>query len=161
MKKIVVLFLGLFLGIAGVFAYTIEAGVSVEKVPKSLFGSWQVEAQLIETNSARTFKPTSTDLWNLSRIGNVLKLENPFTGAKAEVGLQATEGNLVVFTKTSDWDNRVLKDIVSIRIENNTFSGINDVILETLSLYDGHVLKKETARYKIIGKKLSGGNFPK
>ena len=154
MKKILGLLIGLCLSVMTVWAYTIQAGVSVEKIPKTLFGSWQVE-----TNSPRTFKPTSTDLWNLSRVGNVLKLENPFTGAKAEVGLQATEGNLVVFTKTADWDNKVLKDIVSIRIEQNTFSGINDVILETHSLYDGHVLTTEKARYEIKGRKLAGNSL--
>jgi len=161
MKKIIGIILLLFLSIGCVFAYTIQAGVSLDKVPKTLFGSWQVEAHLIETNAPRTFKPQSQDLWNLSRVGNVLKLENPFTQAVAEVGLQTTEGNLVVFTKTSDWDNRVLRDIVSIRINNDTFTGINDVILETHSLHDGHILQKETARYRISGKRLSGGNILK
>lgn len=161
MKKIILGIVCLLFSVTVACAYTIQAGVSVDKVPKTLFGSWQVEAQLIETNASGTFKPKSTDLWNLSRYGNVLNLENPFTGAKASVDLKSTEGNLVVFIKTSDWDNKVLKDIVSIRIENNTFSGINDVILETTSIYDGHILKKETARYKITGKKLSGMTFPR
>ncbi len=156
MKKLWILLIVLFVGITSAFAYTIEAGVSVDKIPKTLFGTWQVEAHLVETNSPRTFKPTSTDLWNLSRVGNVLKLDNPFTGAKAEVGLKATEGNLVVFTKTADWDNKVLTDIVSIRIEKDTFSGINEVKLETHSLYDGHVLTTEKARYEIKGKRLAG-----
>ncbi len=159
MKKILTLLVVLCLSVMTVFAYTIQAGVSVDKIPKTLFGSWQVEAHLVETNSPRTFKPTSMDLWNLSRVGNVLKLENPFTGAKAEVGLQATEGNLVVFTKTADWDNKVLKDVVSIRIEQNTFSGINEVVLETHSLYDGHVLTTEKARYEIKGRKLAGNSL--
>ena len=159
MKKILTLLVVLCLSVMTVFAYTIQAGVSVDKIPKTLFGSWQVEAHLVETNSPRTFKPTSMDLWNLSRVGNVLKLENPFTGAKAEVGLQATEGNLVVFTKTADWDNKVLKDVVSIRIEQNTFSGINEVVLETHSLYDGHVLMTEKARYEIKGRKLAGNSL--
>ena len=161
MKKIISIIIGIFFSIATVLAYTIEAGVSVDKIPPTLFGSWQVEAQLVESSGDRIFKPVSTDLWNLYRIGDVLKLENPFTGAKAEVGLKSTEGNLVIFTKTSDWDNKVLKDIVSIRIEDESFTGINDVILETLSLYDGHILKKDTARYRIKGKKLSGTSFPK
>ena len=159
MKKLIGIILGIILSIFTVQAYMLESGVSIEKIPPSFFGSWQVEGQLVESNTNRTFKPTSVDLWNLSRVGNVLKLENPFNGAVAEVGLQATEGNLVVFTKTSDWDNRVLKDTVAIRIEKDTFTGINDVVLETHSLYDGHVLKKETARYKIKGKKLSGTGF--
>lgn len=158
MKKLLALLFGLCLSVMTVLSYTIQAGVSVDKIPKTLFGSWQVEAHLVETNSPRTFKPTSMDLWNLSRVGNVLKLENPFTGAKAEVGLQATEGNLVVFTKTADWDNKVLKDVVSIRIEQNTFSGINEVVLETHSLYDGHVLTTEKARYEIKGRKLAGNS---
>jgi len=159
MKKLLGILFGIIFSIITVCAYTVEGGISVDKIPKTLFGSWQVEAQLVESNCHRTFKPQSMDLWNLSRVGNVLKLENPFTGAKAEVGLQATEGNLVVFTKISDWDNKVLKDIVSLRIENDTFTGINDVILETHSLHDGHILQKETARYKIKGKKLSGSSL--
>ncbi|MGN1154441.1 MAG: hypothetical protein ACI4S3_10470 [Candidatus Gastranaerophilaceae bacterium] len=161
MKKIVGIIIGIFLTSMTVLAYTIQAGISVDKIPKTLFGSWQVEAQLVETNSPSVFKPLSTDLWNLSRYGNVLKLENPFTGATAEVGLQATEGNLVIFTKNSNCENKFLKDIVSIRIENSTFSGINDVIIETHSIYDGHVIKKETARYKIKGKKLAGASLVK
>lgn len=161
MKKIIWIIIGLLFSTLAVFAYTIQAGVSVDKVPKTLFGSWQVEAQLVETSNPVTFKPLSTDLWNLSRFGNVLKLENPFTGASAEVGLQTTEGNLVIFTKNSNWENKYLKDIVSIRIEDSTFSGINDITIETHSIYDGHVIKKETARYRIKGKKLSGTRFPR
>ena len=67
MKKIVGIIIGIFLTSMTVLAYTIQAGVSVDKIPKTLFGSWQVEAQLVETNSPSVFKPLSTDLWNLSR----------------------------------------------------------------------------------------------
>lgn len=144
-----------------VSAYTINAGVTVDNIPKTFFGSWRVEAILVESNENRVFKPQSVDLWNLSRVGNVLKLENPFTGASAEVSLKATEGNLVVFSKSSNWDNQVLKDTVSLRLENDTFTGINDVVLETHSLFDNHVIKKCTARYKIKGKKLSGNTLLK
>ena len=88
MKKIILGIICLLFSVTVACAYTIQAGVSVDKVPKTLFGSWQVEAQLIETNASGTFKPKSTDLWNLSRYGNVLNLENPFTGAKASVDLK-------------------------------------------------------------------------
>jgi len=161
MKKFLILMLFLCLSSVSVFAYTIEAGVSIDKVPKSLFGSWQVDAQLVSSNSYSTFKPVSTDLWNLSRVGDVLKLENPFTGARAEVSLKATEGNLVVFTKSEEYSNKVLKDIVSLRIDKDKFSGINDVIVETHSVSDGHVLKVEKGKYKITGKKLSGSSILK
>lgn len=161
MKKFLLLLLVLFLSVSSVSAYTLEAGVSVNKVPKSLFGSWQVNAVLINTNSYRTFKPTSTDLWNLSRVGNVLTLENPFTGAKANVSIKAAEGNLVVFSKQAGYDNKVLRDIVTLRLSKDTFTGINDVILETHSLDDGHILSTAKAKYRIVGKKLAGNSILK
>jgi hypothetical protein len=139
-----------------VFAQTIKMGISVDKVPVAFFGCWQVYAQLEKTNNYSTFKPKSQDLWNLSRTGDVIKLENPFTKAYAQVELKQTEGNVVVFSKTSTYDNKVLRDTVTIRIDGETFGGYNDISVETLSLYDGHVIKKDTAKYFIKGKKLAG-----
>ena len=161
MKRFLSIAFGLFICIMLICGYTLKTGISAKTLPPAILGSWQVEAQLIETNAGRTFKPISTDLWNLSRVGNVLKLENPFSGANADVSIQASEGNVVVFTKKSEWDNKILTDVVSIRLENESFSGINEVALETNSIIDGHLVKKETARYKIKGKKLSGATILK
>lgn len=138
------------------FAETIKMGISVDRVPLSFFGCWQVYAQLEKTNSPSTFKPRSQDLWNLSRMGDVIKLENPFTKAHAQIEIRQTEGNVIVFYKESTFDNKLLKDTVTIRLNGDTFAGYNDVSLETLSLYDGHVLKKDTAKYLIKGKRLAG-----
>ena len=144
-----------------VCAVTLQTGVSIEKVPKMFFGSWQVEAQLEKTSNYSIFKPRSHDLWNLSRTGNVITLENPFTKAKADIQLSKVEDKVVVFTKTSSYDNKVLRDSVTIRLGENTFAGYNDIILETRSLYDGHVLKSETAKYLIKGTKISGSSVLK
>ena len=157
MKKILTLLFFIILGlIPTVTATTIQAGVSVEAVPKAFFGSWQVDAQLEKTSNYSTFKTQSRDLWNLSRLGNVITLENPFTKAHAQIEIKQTEGNVIVFSKTSTFDNKILKDTVTIRLNGNTFAGYNDISLETVSLYDGHILKKDTAKYLIKGTKLSG-----
>ncbi len=157
MKKLILtIFFILFALTSYVFAETIKAGVSIDAVPKSFFGSWQVDAQLEKTNNYSTFKPVSRDLWNLSRTGNVITLENPFTKAHAQVEIKHTEGNVIVFYKESTFDNKVLRDTVTIRLNGNTFGGYNDLVLETISLYDGHVLKRDTAKYLIKGKKLAG-----
>ena len=50
----------------------------------------------------------------------------------------------------------MLRDTVSIRLNGDTFGGYNDIVLETRSLHDGHILKKDTAKYLIKGKKLGG-----
>lgn len=146
---------------AAAFATTIKAGVSVQSVPKGFFGSWQVDAYLDKTTSYSTFKPQSRDLWNLSRVGNVITLENPFTRAHAQVELKHTEGNVIVFSKTSSQDNKILIDTVTIRLNGNTFGGYNNIEYQTVSLYDGHVLKTERATYVLKGKKLAGSSVLK
>ncbi len=136
--------------------YTLSAGVSVNQVPKTFFGTWRVTAKLEDSNSYSTFKPQSADMWNLSRVGDDITLANPFTGANAQITIRAVEGNLVIFSKKAPYDNKMLTDTVSIRIDKNTFKGINTLVLESYSLVDGHVIKTEKARYIIQGEKIAG-----
>lgn len=136
--------------------YTLSAGVSINQIPKAFYGSWRVTAKLDDCNSYGTFKPQSADVWNLSRVGDIITLSNPFTGAKAEITVRAVEGNLVVFSKKAPYDNKMLTDTVSIRLDKNNFSGINTLTLESFSLVDGHLLKSENAKYIIKGEKIAG-----
>jgi hypothetical protein len=138
---------------------TLSAGVSVNQIPKTFYGTWRITAKLDDTNSYGTFKPQSVDMWTLSRINDVITLSNPFSGAKAEIQLKAVEGNLVIFSKKAPYDNKMLTDTVSIRLDKNNFSGINELVLESFSLVDGHLLKTEKARYIIKGEKISGENI--
>ena len=157
MKKILLIFFMLiFVPLVSAEDFTLSAGVSVNDVPKAFFGSWRVTAKIESSNSYGTFKPTSTDLWNLSRVGDKITLSNPFSGANAEVSIRAVEGNLIVFAKKAPYDNKVLTDVVSLRLSDNTFSGINDLTLESFSLVDNHLMKIEKAKYVIKGEKISG-----
>lgn len=156
MKKFFVLLISLFFSLS-VNAEVLQGGVSVEDVPQALFGSWRVNAKLDKTNSISTFKPQSIDFWNLSRTGDTIRLDNPFSGANAEISVRTVEGNLIVFSKRLPYQgNKVLTDTVSIRLEDNKFSGINSLSLESYSLIDNHLMKTETATYLINGEKLSG-----
>lgn len=137
---------------------TLTTGISVNDVPKAFFGSWRVTAKLADTNSYGTFKPQSSDFWTLSRVGDVITLNNPFTGANADITVRTVEGNLVVFSKVAPYDNKILTDTVAIRLEKNSFKGINTLTLESHSLVDGHVIKTETAKYEISGEKIAGEN---
>ena len=158
MKKVVFTVIYLIFSVLTVFAddFTLSAGVSVEEIPKAFFGSWRVVAKLDDTNSYKTFKPQSVDMWNLSRVGDVITLDNPFTGAKAEISVKAVEGNLIVFTKKAPYDNKILTDTVSLRIDGGKFSGINTLKLEQFSLIDNSLIKTESARYIIKGEKIAG-----
>ena len=156
MKKLILLICA-FIFLQTAQAETIKAGISVEHVPKALYGSWRVSAMLDRTNAPRTFKPQSLDFWNLSRLGDTIELNNPMSGANAEVSVQTVEGNIVVFSKRLPYDdNKILTDTVTIRLNQNTFSGINQLKLEHFSLIDNHLMKTQTATYHIKGEKISG-----
>ena len=143
-------------------AAVLEAGVSIDDVPQALFGSWRVNAKLDKTNSYQTFKPQSIDFWNLSRVGDTIKLDNPFSGANAEISVKTVEGNLVCFSKSLPYNgNKVLTDTVTIRLEDDKFSGINSLKLESYSLVDKHLMKTETATYLITGEKIAGDSVLK
>lgn len=156
LKKIFVILI-LLIGIP-VLAETLKAGVAkVGSVPNSFYGSWRVVAKLDKQSGSAYFKPQSVDFWNLSRTGDVINLDNPFTGASAVVKLDYVDGNLIRFTKTGDYDgNKRLTDTVDLKLIGDKFSGVNYITLETFSVRDNSLIRKDTAIYLLAGEKISG-----
>ena len=162
-KKILSLLFVLSFSIAtaiGAESYTLKSGISViDKIPKTFYGTWRVSSQLVSTNAEETFKPKNVDLWNLSRTGDVITLNNPFSGAKASITVDKVEDKLIKFKKLGDYDSKKLTDIVQLNLEKESFSGTNTLIVETLSNVDNSVIKTERAVYKLTGEKISGSSI--
>ena len=158
--KQIFLIVVLLLGIT-VSAETFTAGVSkVEMVPNSFYGSWRVIAKIDKQSSNGVyFKPQTVDMWNLSREGDVINLNNPFTGASASVTVDYVDGNIIRFTKTGEYDNKKLTDTVDLKLNGDTFTGINSLTLETFSIRDKSLIKKDTAMYVLKGEKISGSSI--
>lgn len=156
LKKIFVMLI-LFIGLP-VLAETLKAGIStVDSIPNSFYGSWRVVAKLDKQSGSAYFKPQAVDFWNLSRTGNVIYLENPFSGANATVKLDYVDRNLIRFTKTGDYDgNKKLTDTVDLKLNGDKFTGVNYITLETFSIRDNSLIKKDTAIYLLAGEKISG-----
>lgn len=145
----------------GVSAEQILLKGFVEKVPDSFFGTWRVVSQRIETNSPAVFQQKGVDLWNLSMENNVINLSNPFSGAAAQIEIQSVNNNKVEFTKKGKYGNKMLTDTVNISITGDNFTGVNTLLLETISDVDGSVRKTETAKYAIKGERLAGQSVGK
>ena len=156
LKRIFVILI-LLIGIP-VLSETLKAGITkINDVPNSFYGSWRVVAKLDKQSGSVYFKPQSVDFWNLSRSGDVINLENPFTGANATVKLDYVDGNLIRFTKTGDYDgNKKLTDTVDLKLNGDKFTGVNYITLETFSIRDNSLIKKDTAIYLLAGEKISG-----
>ncbi len=136
-------------------AETLKAQISlVENVPSGLFGTWRVAAVLAKTDSPETFRQKSADLWNLSRNGNVMNLNNPFTGASANVAVEFVEGNVVKFAKEGGTEAQKLTDYVELRLNGDKFTGVNRLTLKTVS--NGQVVNVQRAEYALVGEKISG-----
>lgn len=137
--------------------YTLKTGISMEEqVPNGFMGTWRVSSKLLDNGGSPIFKQTGIDLWNLSRTGHVINLTNPFTGASASIRVNYVDGNSIKFTKQGDNDNKILTDTVEIKLEGDRFTGVNIIKLETLSEVDKSVIKTETAKYSLVGEKISG-----
>jgi hypothetical protein len=128
----------------------------VEKIPPAFFGTWRVKSKLLTTDNPIIFKIKSIDIWNLTQQNDVIILSNPFSGATGEVKIDAIKNKTIKFTKKGRLDNKILTDTVEITINENSFIGINNLLLETISDIDGKVIKTETAQYAITGERLAG-----
>lgn len=157
MKKFLLLLLILLFGLC-VNSETLQAGISkVDSLPNSFFGNWRVAAKIDKQTGSIYFKPNTIDFWNLSRSGDVINLNNPFTGASASVKLDYVEGNIIRFTKTGQYDsNKKLTDTVDLKLNGDTFTGVNYITLETFSDIDNSLVRKDTAIYILKGEKISG-----
>ena len=134
---------------------TLKTGISkVENVPSGLFGTWRVVAVLKTTDSPQVFREKSADLWNLSRNNNVMNLNNPFTGASADLAVEFVKGNVVKFTKIGTSGDNKLVDTVEITLDGDKFTGVNILTLKTYS--NGKVIKVQNAEYVLVGEKISG-----
>jgi hypothetical protein len=136
--------------------YTLKTGISIDKVPKDFYGTWRVSSKLLSTNSDGTFKEGSVDLWNLSRVGDVITLDNPFSGAKASIVISDLKDRAIKFKKIGDEEGKKLSDTVQLVLGKDTFKGINNLKLDTISELDGHVIRTEWATYSLVGEKISG-----
>lgn len=128
---------------------------SVTAVPDSFFGTWRVVSKLVDTDSV-IFKENNLDLWNLSRLGDVITLCNPFNGAEANITVNSVNGSYIVFRKTGKYSGKDLTDVVEIKLNGDTFSGTDTLKLDTYSDVTGKIIKTETAKYSIKGEKISG-----
>jgi hypothetical protein len=134
----------------------LKAGVSIDKIPKEFYGTWRVSSKRLSTNNEGMFIENNVDLWNLSRAGNVITLDNPFSGAHASIMVDTVQGRFIKFKKIGDYDSQKLTDTVRLNLGKDTFTGVNDLRLDTISDVNGRVIKTEWASYGLKGEKISG-----
>ncbi len=157
MIKNLIILLFLIIGIFGINKLSAQVLTgSVSAVPQSFYGTWRVSSKLVDTDSPLIFKENNVDLWNLSRLGDVITLSNPFNGAKADITIDSVSEGTVIFTKSGKYGNKNLTDVVEIKLSEDTFAGTDTIKLDTYSDVNGKIIKTETAKYSVKGEKIAG-----
>ena len=136
---------------------TLKTGISLsDQVPKGFFGHWEVLSVMNTSNNPNIFNETSKDFWNLSKIGDVITLSNPISGAEASVTIEEVNGNEITFTHVIEGKNAKMIETPTLKLEGENFSGTDKIVLERYKY--GKKISQDVVIYKITAKKISGSS---
>lgn len=135
----------------------LKAGVSLsDKVPTGFFGSWKITSVMTYSNNPKIFNEISTDYWNLSKLGDVITLENPMSGAQASVTIEDVRGNQVKFTHVIKGRSATMTETPTLTLNGENFSGTDKIVVEKYKY--GEKISSDVVVYKITAEKLSGNS---
>lgn len=157
MRKILIILFSFVCITLPVNAQVIEGSIAMsDKVPKEFFGSWRVVSVCTHSTNKEYFGSKSLDLWTLSRMGNLVRLSNPVSGAVADVSVDDVKGQTVKFVKKVYYPDEESIETPILTLQGDKFSGIDKIIIKTFK--DGKLIKEDYVEYKVTGTKISGMN---
>ncbi len=137
------------------FSKVIVGNVSVtDKVPMEFYGNWKVVSVCTKSTNTEYFDSTSVDIWRLSRNGDTIILENPMSGARAEVEVSDVKGTTVKFEKRSYYPDEESLETPILTLQGDNFVGVDKISIKTFK--DGKLIKEDYVEYKVKGTKISG-----
>ena len=158
MKKILfLLFFIFYIAVNNCFAELIKGNISLtDEIPIELYGSWRVEAICIQSTNKKMFDFTSTDIWTLSRNGEIVTLINPISGARADINVRDVKGKTVKFEKRSYYSDEETIETPVLTLHGDNFTGFDRINIKTLN--NGNIIREDYVEYKIKGTKISGSS---
>ena len=125
----------------------------VQELPSGMYGMWQVNGTLLETNDYTKYATKSSDIWILRKDGNYVTLMNPQNGASATITVTAVEDNTATFIRKQKTHVSNNSEQVTLTLQGDTFYG-TDLIVHQDSYYG--ITQTSVARYRVNGVKISG-----
>ena len=160
MKKLFVLIISFVcILITPVHAMVIEGNVSMsDKVPEELFGSWKVASVCTKATDKELIGTKSLDLWVLGRIGQVISLSNPLSGAKADISVNDVKGQTVKFEKRGLYPDEESVETPILTLQGDKFFGTDTIVIKTYR--NGELIKEDYVEYQVRGTRISGFGIP-
>ncbi len=138
---------------------TIRGSISLsDSVPSGFYGCWKVSSVRVKTTNPNAFGKYGSDLWNLSKSGDVITLSNPVSGASASVLVSEVNGNTVKFSKVSkDVDEESIETPI-LTLDGDNFSGIDKIVIRNYK--NGKFVSEDSVEYQVKAVKVSGNTIP-
>lgn len=161
MKKLLIIFLIFFFISPVQYAFSqtmlLQAGVSLsDQVPKGFFGSWKITSTISYSNNKKIFNEVTTDYWNLSKVADVITLENPQSGASASVTIEEVKGNQIKFRHVIRNYNTKMTEMPALTLNGENFYGTDKIIIEKYKY--GQKISTDIVVYNIKAQKISGNS---
>ena len=156
MKKILLVLLSVVcISVSPCFAKVIVGNVSMtDQVPQEFFGDWKVYSVCTKSTNKDYFDATSVDIWRLSRNGDTVTLENPMSGARADVEVSDIKGATVKFEKKTYYPDEESIETPILTLQGDNFTGVDRINIKTFK--NGKLIKEDFVEYKVKGTRISG-----
>src|SRR5574344_655884 len=157
MKKFLIMLLIFFFISPVQYAFSqtmlLQAGVSLsDQVPKGFFGSWKIPSTISYSNNKKIFNEVTTDYWNLSKVADVITLENPQSGASASVTIEEVKGNQIKFRHVIRNYNTKMTEMPALTLNGENFYGTDKIIIEKYKY--GQKISTDIVVYNIKAQKI-------
>lgn len=149
----------LFLAIGQIsMATTLTGGISAsDRVPSGFFGTWKVVAVRANTTNTEMFAPSSVEIWNLSKINDVITLTNPISGASASITVKDATSDTFTFQRITGDGEETVTETAKLILNGTNFTGSDTMVVRTRK--KGMPEKTENVRYTLKAYKVSGSDI--
>ncbi len=125
-------------------------------LPPAMYGQWNLTGTLIKTNDPDEFPTTTSTLWALERVDDLVTVTNLSNGASAAIDVDSVIGNQATFHHVVPMNrNWVVLETPTITVTGDTLHGQG--INKMQKIKDGVVLKEYYGVYQYDAVRLTNG----
>lgn len=139
-------------------ATTLSGGISAsDRVPVGFFGTWKVVAVRTVTTNEKMFAPSSVEIWNLSKLNDVITLTNPISGASASITVKDETSDTFTFQRVTGDGEETVTETAKLILNGANFTGSDTMVVRTCK--KGMPVKVENVKYTLKAYKVSGSDI--
>lgn len=103
------------------------------------------------------FAPSSVEIWNLSKLNDVITLTNPISGASASITVKDATSDTFTFQRVTGDGEETVTETAKLILNGANFTGSDTMVVRTRK--KGMPVKVENVKYTLKAYKVSGSDI--